>query len=124
MQQPDPVHEPIVGRYARINSLGRDYRIYYEEAGEGIPLLCLHTAGTDSRQFRHILNDAEITGRCRVIAFDLPFHGRSNPPDKWWLEKYQLTTNVYTNLIHDFWTAVSAANPIVMGCSMGGAVTL
>ncbi len=124
MPQSDPDVEPIVGHYVKVKSLGREYRIFYEEAGEGVPLICLHTAGTDGRQFRHVLNDQEITSRCRVIAFDMPWHGRSNPPDDWWLEKYQLTTKVYTNLIHDFWLTLRIEAPIVMGCSMGGAVTL
>ena len=75
--------EPVVGRYVNLTSEGRDYRIFYEEAGQGRPLICLHTAGADSRQFRHVLNDADITNRFRVIAFDLPLHGKSNPPDGW-----------------------------------------
>ena len=73
MPQSDADEEPIVGRYVKVESLGRDYRIFYEEAGEGVPLICLHTAGTDGRQFRHVLNDQEITSKCRVIAFDMPY---------------------------------------------------
>ncbi|MGZ0246721.1 MAG: alpha/beta fold hydrolase, partial [Alphaproteobacteria bacterium] len=94
MPQPEPTHEPIVGRYINITSGGLNYRIFFEEAGEGVPLICLHTAGTDSRQFRHVLNDPDVTSKCRVIAFDMPYHGRSNPPENWWLTKYQLTTDV------------------------------
>lgn len=124
MPQPESAHEPIVGRYINVKSGGLDYRIFYEEAGEGVPLICLHTAGTDSRQFRHVLNDPDVTSKCRVIAFDMPYHGRSNPPENWWLTKYLLTTDVYLNLIHDFWLALGIEQPIVMGCSMGGAVTL
>ena len=37
--------EPIVGRYMHLDLFGRPHRIYVEEAGEGTPLLCLHTAG-------------------------------------------------------------------------------
>ena len=116
--------EPVVGRYLNLESGGRRYRIYYEEAGAGRPLICLHTAGADSRQFRHVLNDADITGRFRVLAFDLPFHGRSNPPDEWWLERYRLTTDVYLGLICDFWRTLGLERPVVMGCSMGGAIVL
>ena len=72
--------EDIVGRYLNISIDNENYRIYVEEAGQGIPLLCLHTAGSDGRQFRHILNDRKITANYRVIAFDLPWHGKSNPP--------------------------------------------
>ena len=61
--------EPIVGRYLTLDVDGLSYRIFVEEAGRGLPLLCLHTAGADSRQFRHLLNDPEITDRYRVVAF-------------------------------------------------------
>ncbi len=37
--------EPIVGRYMHLELSGRAHRVYVEEAGEGTPLLCLHTAG-------------------------------------------------------------------------------
>src|SRR5262249_537210 len=54
-----PHIEDIVGRYLRLELLGRPHRIYFEEAGpkDGVPLLCLHTAGSDGRQWRGILND-------------------------------------------------------------------
>ena len=97
--------EPITGRYLHLDAAGASYRIYFEEAGQGIPLLCLHTAGADSRQYRHLMTDAAITSRFRVIAFDLPYHGRSNPPDRWWLEKYRLTTASYLAFLHAFWQA-------------------
>src|SRR4030095_16765944 len=41
------VIEPVVGRYLRLDFKGRPHRIYFEEAGQGIPLVCLHTAGAD-----------------------------------------------------------------------------
>ena len=44
--------EPIIGRYMHLDLFGRPHRIYVEEAGEGTPLLCLHTAGSDGRQYR------------------------------------------------------------------------
>ncbi|HUJ97456.1 MAG TPA: alpha/beta hydrolase [Stellaceae bacterium] len=116
--------EPILGRYLALDCGGLRYRLYVEEAGEGIPLLCLHTAGADSRQYRHLLCDAEVTHRFRVIAFDLPWHGRSNPPERWWLSKYRLTTAAYLALIRGVWQALALARPVVMGCSMGGAIVL
>ncbi|HYR37316.1 MAG TPA: alpha/beta hydrolase, partial [Burkholderiales bacterium] len=67
--------EPITGRYAHVSLQGRPHRIYYEEAGQGIPLLCLHTAGSDGRQWRAVLNDLEILKNYRVVAFDMPWHG-------------------------------------------------
>ena len=118
------MHEPIVGRYLNLTSGGDEYRIFYEEAGEGVPLVCLHTAGADSRQFRHVLNDADIAAKFRIVAFDLPYHGKSNPPDRWWLKKYRLTTKAYVSIVRDFWRDLGLKRPVVMGCSMGGAVVL
>jgi pimeloyl-ACP methyl ester carboxylesterase len=119
-----PTFEPIVGRYFDLDIGGGAHRIFVEEAGQGIPLLCLHTAGADSRQYRHLLNDAAVTSKYRVIAFDMPYHGRSNPPDVWWLKKYRLTTADYVAQIRAVWTALDLVKPVVMGCSMGGAIVL
>lgn len=116
--------EPIVGRYLAIRSGEADHRIFFEEAGQGIPLLCLHTAGADSRQYRHLLNDEAVTRRFRVIAFDMPYHGRSTPPAGWWLKKYLLTTSDYLAVIRAVWQALGLDRPVVLGCSMGGAIVL
>ncbi|MEA2870962.1 MAG: hypothetical protein QOH67_938, partial [Hyphomicrobiales bacterium] len=116
--------EPIIGRYLTVDIEGAAYRVHVEEAGQGTPLLCLHTAGADSRQYRHVLNDTEITGRFRVIAFDLPYHGRSTPADGWWLKKYRLTTQSYLAMIRTVWLKLGLERPVVMGCSMGGAIVL
>ena len=116
--------EPIVGRYIQIESDGRQYRLYFEEAGEGIPLVCLHTAGADARQWRHLLNDDEITRYFRVLAFDLPWHGKSNPPEAWHHEEYKLTTQSYTNIIRAFCGTLELDKPVVLGCSIGGRIVL
>ena len=54
-----PVLDPMVGRYLRLDIDGVPHRLYFEEAGDpnGIPLVCLHTAGADGRQFRHLLEN-------------------------------------------------------------------
>ena len=41
--------EPMVGRYVHVGIDGEMHRIYFEESGAGIPLVCLHTAGSDGR---------------------------------------------------------------------------
>lgn len=116
--------EPIVGRYVHLEIAGRAQRIYFEEAGEGIPLVCLHTAGADARQYRHLLADEEITRRFRVLAFDLPWHGKSNPPAGWEKEEYRLTTASYTAAIRAFCAGLELDRPVVMGCSIGGRIVL
>ena len=116
--------EPIVGRYLRMTLGGRVHRVYFEEAGEGIPLVCLHTAGADGRQFRHLLNDAAITAHYRVIAFDMPWHGKSLPPAGWQDEEYTLTTRGYVDLVREFCRALGVERPVVLGCSIGGKIVL
>ena len=53
--------EPVTGKYVWFDIEGRRHRVYFEDAGSGIPLVCLHTAGSDATQFRHLLNDTDIT---------------------------------------------------------------
>jgi pimeloyl-ACP methyl ester carboxylesterase len=116
--------EAIVGRYLAITLAGRPHRIYFEEAGQGIPLLCLHTAGSDGRQFRGLLNDEAITRHFRCVVFDMPWHGKSSPPEGWWNEVYALTTDAYTGMILEVAKALGLDRPLVLGCSIGGRIVL
>ncbi len=116
--------DPIVGRYLRLDLAGKPHRIYFEEAGQGIPLVCLHTAGADGRQFHHLMTDPAITAHFRVIAFDLPWHGKSSPPAGWERAEYRLTTAAYTDSIRSFVAALGLTQPVVMGCSIGGRIVL
>src|SRR6187402_1571186 len=116
--------EPIIGRYMHLDLFGRPHRIYVEEAGEGTPLLCLHTAGSDGRQYRGLMNDARVTSRHRVIAFDMPWHGKSSPPAGWHDEEYQLTSVQYTTMVLEISAALGLDRPILIGCSIGGRIAL
>src|SRR5882724_11441853 len=116
--------EPIVGRYMHLELFGRPHRIYVEQAGEGTPLLCLHTAGSDGRQYRALMNDARVTSKHRVIAFDMPWHGKSSPPAGWHDEEYQLTSAQYTTMILEISAALELDRPILIGCSIGGRIAL
>ena len=119
-----PYFEPIVGRYLNLELSGRPHRVYVEEAGQGIPLVCLHTAGADARQYRHLLCDEEVTRHFRVIAFDMPWHGKSLPPEGFEREEYRLTTASYTQMVVDVCDALGLDKPVVMGCSIGGRIVL
>ncbi len=116
--------EPVVGRYLQLELGGRAHRLYFEEAGQGIPLVCLHTAGADGRQFRHLMADEAVTRHYRVLAFDMPWHGKSSPPEGWQREEYRLTTASYTEMIVAFCRALELERPVVMGCSIGGRIVL
>jgi pimeloyl-ACP methyl ester carboxylesterase len=119
------VFEPVVGRYLNLDLHGRPHRIYVEEAGQGVPLLCLHTAGADSRQYRAVINDPQILKDFRVIAFDLPWHGKSSPPAGWHeVEEYRLTSQAYMDAILAVADALSLERPVAMGCSIGGRIVL
>jgi pimeloyl-ACP methyl ester carboxylesterase len=119
-----PDYEPITGRYFTMDVAGEPVRIYLEEAGAGTPLVCLHTAGADGRQFRHLMSDPAVTDHYRVIAFDMPWHGKSNPPVGWEDREYQLTTELYKETVLAFCDAMALDQPVVMGCSMGGRIVL
>jgi pimeloyl-ACP methyl ester carboxylesterase len=119
-----PEFDPITGRYVYLDIAGARNRVYFEEAGLGRPLVCLHTAGADSRQYRHLLCDEQVTSRWHAVAFDLPFHGRSIPPEGWWEREYLLTCEAYAETVMAFVRALGLDRPVVLGCSMGGAVVL
>ena len=72
--------DTAVGRYVYLPIDGIEYRVYFEEAGTGIPLLLQHTAGADGRQWRHLLEDTELQQHFHMLAYDLPYHARSLPP--------------------------------------------
>lgn len=114
----------IEGYYITLTINGKSNDVYYEQSGTGIPIICLHTAGADSRQYHGLMRNQELNSNFQLIAFDLPYHGRSMPPDKWWEEQYLLNTETYVNTIMAFVEALKIDEPIVMGCSMGGSITL
>lgn len=123
------VEEPATGKYIWVFVDDRPHRIYYEQAGDGdVPLVCLHTAGADSRQWRHVLADPAIRDMFTIYAFDLPWHGQSFPPmderTDWRDDEYRLTTDEYATHIVSYLDAVGIEDPVVMGCSMGGAIVL
>jgi len=115
-----------VGRYVHLDLDGVDHRIYFEEAGAGIPLLLQHTAGAHGIQWRHLFECAEITDHFRVIAYDLPFHGKSVPPVgvRWWEQRYQLTSERARAVPVTLAAALELDQPVFMGCSVGGLLAL
>jgi len=114
--------DAAVGRYIYVPVNGVQYRMYYEETGKGIPMVLQHTAGSDGRQWRHLLEDEDLQKRFRMIAYDLPFHGKSVPPAgvKWWEREYRLTGQTVMDTIVSFCRALELERPVYMGCSIGG----
>jgi pimeloyl-ACP methyl ester carboxylesterase len=112
----------VTGRYVYLDVQGIEYRVYFEEAGEGVPVVLQHTAGCDSRQWRHVLEDPDFTSRYRLIGADVPFHGRSLPPEsrEWWTEEYTLHQDFFLDFQVALVEALGLERPIYAGCSMGG----
>jgi pimeloyl-ACP methyl ester carboxylesterase len=115
-----------VGRYVHLDLGGQDHRVYFEEAGAGIPLLLQHTAGCHGSQWRHLFECAEITDHFRLIAYDLPFHGKSLPPvgPKWWASEYRLEGGFLRSVPLALSAALGLDRPVFMGCSVGGLLAL
>jgi pimeloyl-ACP methyl ester carboxylesterase len=112
------------GRYVTLHAAGRELVVYAEQHGEGRPVLGLHTAGSDSRQFHRLA--AEPRWReagLSLVAFDMPGHGRSPPiapPGGW-----ELTTELYAAIVLGFREAWGfAENPLLLGASMSGEICL
>lgn len=121
---PWPDTDTAVGRYLRVPIGGVTFRVYYEEAGTGpIPLLLQATAGCDTRQWRHVLANPEMQKRFRMIAYDLPYHGKSLPPADgypWWETEYAVSKTDLMDRVVAISDAVGLDRPIFLGCSVGG----
>ncbi len=117
-----PVLDAAVGRYLRMTVDDVEYRVYFEENGQGIPLLLQHTAGADGRQWRHVLEDPELARHFRMIAYDLPYHGKSVPPTElaWWRGEYRLTRDFLMKVVTGLATELELERPVYMGSSIGG----
>jgi len=122
VKEVDRQFDTAVGRYMYVKIQGTQYRVYYEETGQGIPIVLQHTAGSDGRQWRHLLEDTELQKSFRLIAYDLPFHGKSVPPAtvKWWESEYRLTRERVMDSIVAISRGLKLDRPIYMGCSIGG----
>jgi pimeloyl-ACP methyl ester carboxylesterase len=118
--------DEVVGRYIHIELGGVSHRVYFESAGQGIPILLQHTAGSHGLQWRHLFERPEITSRFRLIAYDLPHHGKSVPPTgaEWWKEPYKLTAERAMELPLALSKALKLDRPVFMGCSVGGLLAL
>jgi len=126
VQTPDAARSKVQLRsgYVRISLDDEPLEIFYETAGQGQDVLLLHTAGVDSRQYQDLMADAQLTSRCRLIAFDLPGHGRSDLLPHALIGGYSLTTELYAKTILAVIDELELQSPIVSGSSMGGEICL
>lgn len=121
-----PSLESVTGRYVRIDhpEWGR-CNIYFEGRGAGRPVILLPTAGSDTSQYHGVMSDDTLASDYRLIAFDLPWHGKSMPPASSLISDYHLTTKSYTDCIRAFIDALRLdEKPVIVGPSMAGAVVV
>ncbi len=105
---------PPVGKFANVGG----NRIHYVTAGEGLPILFLHGLGAQLHQFRHPLFDAFPPGY-RLIALDRPGSGYST-------RERGATGRLVEQaaVIAGFIAELGLEKPLLVGHSLGGAVTL
>jgi pimeloyl-ACP methyl ester carboxylesterase len=100
--------------YAYLDGL----RLYYEEAGQGRPLLMIHGASQDTLSWHD--NIGHFARRYRVFAVDLPGHGKSE------LVARRPTTDTaeFADVIGRFITAMQLRDVIMVGHSMGAGISI
>ncbi|RIJ03591.1 alpha/beta hydrolase [Achromobacter sp. K91] len=116
----------IAGSYATIDIGAAQTSIYYETSGlaVGPALLMLHTAGADSRQYHALMADPGLRRQWRMIAFDMPGHGRSMPlPGQAWIDA-GLSRDAYLQTCLAVIRQVAGGPATLLGCSMGAAMAL
>lgn len=82
-------------------------------------VLCIHTAGQSGAQWRHVASALADKGY-RVIVPDLPGHGRSEPA----AGGPVVDLTVYGDWLWKLLDALHIERPFVIGCSIGGKLTL
>lgn len=92
---------------------------YVELWGTGQPVLCIHTAGQSGVQYREAAADLAARGFCTVVP-DLPGHGRSDPHPAGPVTDL----GVYSQWCISLMDALGIERPAVVGCSIGGKITL
>lgn len=107
----------IEGRYVTVDG----HRMYMDVAGDptGQGMICLHTAGKHALQWRFVLPYFAERGYF-VVAPDLPGHGKSLLRDFVPID----SVHVYAELIWKLCAELGMRRPVIMGCSIGGDITL
>ncbi|MDV7241455.1 MULTISPECIES: alpha/beta hydrolase [Rhodococcus] len=111
----------IEARYLNIDgALGFVEILTPDTSTDGTPtVLCLHTAGQSGVQWRHVASALSRRGY-RVIVPDLPGHGRSEPA----VGGPVTDLVVYANWLWKVLDLLGVERPYVIGCSIGGKLTL
>ena len=91
-------------------------RLHYEDCGEGHPILLLHGWGCNATTFNAIRPFLEA--RFRVLTVDFAGFGQSDEPSEVW------GVEEYTRSIEALAQTEGVENPILIGHSFGGRVSI
>lgn len=104
-------HEDVPMPTVRTNGI----QTYYEEHGDGPPVVFLHGAMSDHRLWAEQLQP--LTNDVRVVVPDLRGHGRTGGS-----ETVEYTIGLYADDLDAFITALDLDRPPLCGLSMGGMI--
>jgi 3-oxoadipate enol-lactonase len=91
-------------------------RIHYAEAGQGEPLVLLHSNGCSLYEFQFVIED--LARHHRVLALDLPGQGDSDPLTRHW------SYDMYADAVVAWMDAMGIKRASIAGTSIGGVVCL
>ncbi len=92
------------------------FKINFQEQGEGEVILLLHGWGCDSNIFKNI--QQHLSQKFKTFSLDLLGFGKSDKPDVA-LEIYD-----YVKIVEKFCIAFNIENPILIGHSFGGRISI
>jgi len=93
------------------------YKIHYQIAGVGEPLVLLHGMSNNSNSWHHQLRD--LSGEFKVIAWDAPGYGLSFDPDPLLTQFHE-----FADVLYLFLKALALSNVHLLGHSMGAAIAV
>jgi pimeloyl-ACP methyl ester carboxylesterase len=113
IQHPVSWSKDVTGQFITINNC----IIRYLTAGEGKPLLLVHTMRTQSDYFQKII--PELSKHYKVFAIDLPGHGGSGMP-----KNVDYTEQYFTGIVRKFIDTLNLNAVTLAGESFGATIVL
>lgn len=95
-------------------TITNDIRTYYEQNGEGTPLILIHGGGTTHRMWRPQIS--YFLKRFKVISYDVRGHGQSGGSHR----KY--SCELYADDLKALIDFLSIKQPVLCGLSLGGMI--
>jgi 3-oxoadipate enol-lactonase len=89
-------------------------RVHYLHEGSGAPLILLHSNGCSAYEYEHVI--APLARGRRVIAWDMPGHGDSDP-----ITRHHPVTE-YARAVIDLMDTLHIGKASVLGASIGGSI--